>query len=718
MAQPQAYDRATDFTDREGDDTNHAALNAELDAAALSINQIRTNLAQIQRDDGALVNGIVTADSLDDSAFDAVQASVNQATQDAQAAAQSALTSALTATQAASDATSAIAVVQAAQNATQLNATNAAASASAASTSATNAAASATAASNSASAASTSASNAAASQSAAATSATNAAASATTATNQATTATTQAGIATSAATSAGNSATAAAASATSAANSLDEFDDRYLGAKASDPTVDNDGNALLTGALYWNTGSSLMRVYTGSAWVDMAQGVSTPFQTFSGTGAQTAFTLSGTPGSLGSLEVFISGVRQVPTTNYTISGTTLTFVTAPPLGTNNIFVRWISTQAINVPALGSVGTGQIADASVTTAKIAPTVLLARSLFVKTDPTTVAFTKTGANTVSIKAGTLVDVGGALITFASATAVTMPTLTPGEDYAIWCTPAGALQATADPFSSPAAPPVAGARKIGGFHYGLVAPGTTVAGGSFATTGFTNQGGSMTWAQPMVDRIAGINEYSLWDLAWRCKGQQRGMALDPQAEVWHAIYFCSVNHITNGISRNNTDVASGTVLPRIPLAYGGNGSTNYGRLSQYECEEIAASFGLRLPTPDEFRSAAFGVTEAQSLGGAAVTIPLTTRQPGYTSRIGLEQATGHHWIFARGNSAAGGSAWTAGPNRGGAFGNPFVILLGGTRDNAANSGSRASNSAVVAWLSDWPIGLRAAGDHLKHV
>lgn len=375
------------------------------------------------------------------------------------------------------------------------------------------------------------------------------------------------------------------------------------------------------------------------------------------------------------------------------------------------------------PIVGSTNsqvslTGDQTIAGVKTFSSFPVLPATLGGFYKADATTVAFTKTAAGAVSIKAGTRVDVGGRWIEFPSATAVTMPTLTAGEDYAIWCTPAGALQATADPFSSPAAPPVAGARKIGGFHYGLVAPGTTPAGGSFATTGFTNQGGSMIWTQAMVDRIAGINEFSLWDLAWRCKGQQRGMALDPQAEVWHAIYFCSVNHIVNGISRNNTDVASGTVLPRIPLAYGGNGSTNYGRFSQYECEEVAASFGLRLPTPDEFRSAMFGVTEAQSLGGSAVTIPLTTRQPGYTSRIGIEQATGHEWIFARGNSAAGGSAWITGPNRGDAYGNPWVILLGGSRNDAANSGSRASTSNGVAWNSNWHIALRAAGDHLKHV
>jgi len=68
------------------------------------------------------------------------------------------------------------------------------------------------------------------------------------------------------ATSAAGSATSAANSATAAANSYDAFDDRYLGSKASDPTVDNDGNPLLTGALYWNSVTNEMRVYTGSVW--------------------------------------------------------------------------------------------------------------------------------------------------------------------------------------------------------------------------------------------------------------------------------------------------------------------------------------------------------------------------------------------------------------------------------------------------------------------
>jgi hypothetical protein len=61
-------------------------------------------------------------------------------------------------------------------------------------------------------------------------------------------------------------AAAASASAISAAASYDSFDDRYLGAKSGAPSVDNDGNALITGALYWNTGNNSLYVWTGSVW--------------------------------------------------------------------------------------------------------------------------------------------------------------------------------------------------------------------------------------------------------------------------------------------------------------------------------------------------------------------------------------------------------------------------------------------------------------------
>ena len=117
--------------------------------------------------------------------------------------------------------------------------------------------------------ATTSATAAATSATAAATSATAAATSATTASTQASNASTSASTASTQATNAANSATAAAASAAAAATSADNFDDVYLGSKSSDPTVDNDGDALNAGDLYFNTTSNTLKVYTGSAWVSI-----------------------------------------------------------------------------------------------------------------------------------------------------------------------------------------------------------------------------------------------------------------------------------------------------------------------------------------------------------------------------------------------------------------------------------------------------------------
>jgi hypothetical protein len=102
----------------------------------------------------------------------------------------------------------------------------------------------------------TSASSALTSQTAAATSATSAAASQTAAATSAS--------------SAATSASSAATSASSAATTYDNFDDRYLGSKSTAPTVDNDGNTLLVGAIYWNDVLNNMYVWSGSAWVQIA----------------------------------------------------------------------------------------------------------------------------------------------------------------------------------------------------------------------------------------------------------------------------------------------------------------------------------------------------------------------------------------------------------------------------------------------------------------
>jgi len=73
-----------------------------------------------------------------------------------------------------------------------------------------------------------------------------------------------------------NTASAAANAANSARDAAlaatDSFDDTYLGAKASDPTLDNDGDPLNAGDLYYNTTAGNLKYYTGSAWVAITSG--------------------------------------------------------------------------------------------------------------------------------------------------------------------------------------------------------------------------------------------------------------------------------------------------------------------------------------------------------------------------------------------------------------------------------------------------------------
>jgi len=105
------------------------------------------------------------------------------------------------------------------------------------------------------------------STSSAATSATSAANSASAAATSATSASTSASSASTSASSAQTSATSAANSASAAAASYDSFDDRYLGAKSTAPSLDNDGDALIVGATYWNTPLATMYAWSGSAWI-------------------------------------------------------------------------------------------------------------------------------------------------------------------------------------------------------------------------------------------------------------------------------------------------------------------------------------------------------------------------------------------------------------------------------------------------------------------
>ena len=158
------------------------------------------------------------------------------------------------------------------------------------------------------------------------TQATNSANSATASAASASTATTQA-------TNAANSATAAENSATAAAASYDSFDDRYLGAKASAPSVDNDGNALITGALYFDTTTPGMYVWTGSAWTVMATSGDIESVT-AGTGLSGGGTAGAVTVSLDTSSVYVVPSQSTHTGKFlTTDGSSASWVSLSDWGT-------------------------------------------------------------------------------------------------------------------------------------------------------------------------------------------------------------------------------------------------------------------------------------------------------------------------------------------------------------------------------------------------
>ena len=229
----------------------------------------------------------------------------------------------------------------------------------------------------------------------------------------ATNAANSASAASSSASSAASSASIATTAASNAADSYDSFDDRYLGAKSSAPSLDNDGNSLLTGAIYWNTTSNSLFIWTGSGWnaaAFSASGAVTSFNTRSG-----AVTLSSNDvtSALGITPISSSSTDTL--TNKSISGSTntITNLNASNLSSGTVPSARLSLIATDIPSLDAskITTGTIASArlsliatdipSLDASKITTgTIASARLSLTSSDLPTVPTTKGGTGLTTI------------------------------------------------------------------------------------------------------------------------------------------------------------------------------------------------------------------------------------------------------------------------------------------------------------------------------
>lgn len=339
------------------------------------------------------------------------------------------------------------------------------------------------------------------------------------------------------------------------------------------------------------------------------------------------------------------------------------------------------------------------------------------MLIKADPYSPVFaTSTGQN-LTLKAGTRVALNGRIWRFDVATAVTLPTLTAGTDYAVYICEDGVLRGDAN-FSVPTGWTTANSRQIGGFHY---APGGNAAG--------YNLGG---------DTTPSINPFSIWDQKFRpsCP-DPRGMTL-VAGRFWIDIYMLGVDHHVNGTSRNGVTIADSGSQPKTPLMFGGNGTTTV-QATWFNIAEIMASHGKRLPDYAEFAAAAFGAQEAKQRGNDPVTTGLGTTNAGssntdekFTSRWGVIQAVGVQWIWGRdlgyrvdGADVAAMAAYSWKAQTGGrgslytqSSNGIAASLFGGRWSDGSGCGSRSSYWVSAPWDAGTHIGGRGLCDHLVHV
>jgi hypothetical protein len=344
----------------------------------------------------------------------------------------------------------------------------------------------------------------------------------------------------------------------------------------------------------------------------------------------------------------------------------------------------------------------------------------RPLIVRADERLPAFKKGTGNTIAVRAGVQIEMGGVLCAPTTDQTVTLPALVAGTDYRLIgkadCTYSAITYADSIP---------SGGYVLGGFHHLIGAPATGLSTGG-------------SWTPTLLD-------YSIWDLSFRPSCDPRGMTRIGNAGIWMDIYFQGDSSNSDGVSRNNDTILTGSNPPIRAADYGGNGVAKYNTLNWWEANEHLGQWGKRLPSYAEMTLAAFGSNEGYGRGNHPVKTGFATANtgtsssdPNFTSRPGLIQATGVIWNWTStfsywpGTPTANSWGWEAYDNTGGRgkmimpnttgapavlFGASSVYKHDGSPTGATwVAGSRAMETIETIWNSSPNIAIRGVCDHVS--
>lgn len=155
---------------------------------------------------------------------------------------------------------------------------------------------------------------------------------------------------------ASNVAAAAQATIDAAVPSLEDFNTMYLGAKAVAPSLDNNGDPLIEGAMYFDSVNNILKIWDGFAWQTSAGTISPNFsilrETATATAGQTVFNLTNSfIVGTNTIMVYVNGVRQILTSAYTeTSVSQITFTSGLAAGDEVMFEIGVVAAGSNVLA--------------------------------------------------------------------------------------------------------------------------------------------------------------------------------------------------------------------------------------------------------------------------------------------------------------------------------------------------------------------------------